>query len=924
MQGVLAELKVKLFNPEVTVEASKEETESERYAQGIQIFECGDPTTEVRSIAKEIKRLVVREGYSLTDIAIVLRDRTDYEELIARVFSEQGVPCNLHRSQAATAFPSVKAAVKLLQLIDEMGGSDASEIKMSSLASIIKTGYFDPWNVSEISAQYSVAAPVIVPSVDQLSLFESPTAPSLVDRPSIDELENAIAFVGENLNGAAWLNRAAKLIAGLAAVKRRQNGDSNLSDEDVDREESTENGVAGGRVRSLAGITAEMLQASAVAVEQILGIINSTVRLGGLPEVKRSLETLFDRLGYAADVRSRIRQSDTELDRALNDLSGFESLQLAIDATIKSFEIAGEVSQKEETAVSISEFSRSVSSCLNRLYGASHSSARRGVELLSATDVRGLRFRVIFIAGLVEGAFPKRVQQDWIYSHEERERLKRYGLKLEDISPNTLLKEEHYFYQAACRATERLYLTRPVVLSDGTETVESYYINEIRHALSPREIRTEKVRPGAIDPAKLGDCSTPTELVLAVTALTEENNSNGDMMHAASENAFAKLNDWLLLQEVRTESEQRRVAAARERSGLGFGRFDGRITNELLKQAIRAKFNGHYLFSASQLGLYGACPFKFFSEKILRLEPRGEAAVDLAAMETGRILHEILRRFFEKHRGELLDPSKYESLCGELREIADSVFDEHEKHAPPLDPQVWRLNREIRKIELERFLFDELEMQSATASSGIRPKFFELSFGAKVGRVDPGSVGANLELRREGSTERILVQGRIDRVDQSHDGTTVAYDYKLSSGADRADMEAGRDLQLAIYLEALEQLFFPGRQVAGGGYYTLKSGSGRRNRGLYRRELATYTDISSRTASNLSDEEWLNLRRVMMDRVWSFWEEMREGLFDIAPTAPTRTCQHCDFSALCRYEQHRVREKLRAASRRLQAEEVHG
>ena len=54
----------------------------------------------------------------------------------------------------------------------------------------------------------------------------------------------------------------------------------------------------------------------------------------------------------------------------------------------------------------------------------------------------------MFIAGLVEGGFPLRASRDWIYPHEERERLKEYGLTLEDISPATLLKEEHYFYQA--------------------------------------------------------------------------------------------------------------------------------------------------------------------------------------------------------------------------------------------------------------------------------------------------------------------------------------------------------------------------------------------------------------------------------------------------------------------------------------------
>ena len=78
--------------------------------------------------------------------------------------------------------------------------------------------------------------------------------------------------------------------------------------------------------------------------------------------------------------------------------------------------------------------------------------------------------------------------------HEERDRLSEYGLTLEDISPNTLLKEEHYFYQVACRATERLYLTRPLMLEDDSETVASYYIDELRRAIAPFRLETEIIR----------------------------------------------------------------------------------------------------------------------------------------------------------------------------------------------------------------------------------------------------------------------------------------------------------------------------------------------------------------------------------------------------------------------------------------------
>ena len=67
-------------------------------------------------------------------------------------------------------------------------------------------------------------------------------------------------------------------------------------------------------------------------------------------------------------------------------------------------------------------------------------------------------------------------------------------LVLEDISTETLLKEEHYFYQCACRATERLYLTRPLAADDGIETVPSYYIEELRRAIAPAELERKQIR----------------------------------------------------------------------------------------------------------------------------------------------------------------------------------------------------------------------------------------------------------------------------------------------------------------------------------------------------------------------------------------------------------------------------------------------
>jgi superfamily I DNA/RNA helicase len=213
----------------------------------------------------------------------------------------------------------------------------------------------------------------------------------------------------------------------------------------------------------------------------------------GLPlDLRKALMKLLEQFSFRDQIARPIRNSieDRELPPAILNYNSLEGLRRAFVAAIKSIEIAASIdpSAEKPPVISLATFIDEVRRCLNsqsQVYGAGD---RGGLRVLEATDVRGLRFRAVFIAGLVEGGFPLRASRDWIYPHEERERLKRDGLTLEDISPATLLKEEHYFYQSACRATERLYLSRPLLLEDDSETVASYYIDELRRAVAPLTI----------------------------------------------------------------------------------------------------------------------------------------------------------------------------------------------------------------------------------------------------------------------------------------------------------------------------------------------------------------------------------------------------------------------------------------------------
>jgi ATP-dependent helicase/DNAse subunit B len=297
---------------------------------------------------------------------------------------------------------------------------------------------------------------------------------------------------------------------------------------------------------------------------------------------------------------------------------------------------------------------------------------------------------------------------------------------------------------------------------------------------------------------------------------------------------------------------------------------------------------------------------------VLKLQPRGEAALDLQAIDAGKLLHDVLRRFFERHRRECLTELNRESLLQELRQLADQVFDEHERVVPPLNKQIWKIDREIRKILLDQVLLYELGIQEAAAGMGVVPAYFELAFGGmKSAARDPDSKSEPLEITRSTfvGEESIKLSGQIDRVDVARDNTLIAYDYKLSMGSSKDDIKSGRSLQLPIYLEALERLILPDHTIAGGGYYVIRGGNERRNRGLHRANLISYSGLGKKAGAVIGDDEWQQIRTDVIARIWDFLDHMRAGHFGVNPSEKKKTCRFCDFAAVCRYDRYRIDAK---------------
>ncbi len=947
-RGSLSGLRENLFNPSMSdkpkfVADSRQETPTTQQSE-IRYFECGDRDTEIRAIAKEIKRLVLREDYSLADIALVVRQRASYSETIARVMREESLPCNLEIRVEANDVPGNRAALKLLGVLEQLSQEESTAPKISQLADLVKSEYFrlNEEDLSALSSRFDAEYVVLLIETDQP--LDSAREAQLKKRYRIgvwdaDALENAFAYVGSELRVSDWLARARKLITELpaaTATKELLNIDSGERDRDPDVADQIENAETAKienadvekKRRPSRDIHPATIAWTALVIQRFAERIQAVPREGKPADLRLALMRLLDQFCFREQVVRPIRSSveDRELPQMMLNFNSLEALRRALVAAIKSIEItslvpAADGSVPVATAITseagdlsatrlptfIEEVRRSLGS-QSQLLGPADA---RGVRVLEATDVRGLRFRAVFIAGLVEGGFPLRASRDWIYPHEERERLKHYGLTLEDISPATLLKEEHYFYQAACRATERLYLSRPLSLEDDSETVASYYVDELRRAIAPLEIKSETIRRD-YDGRNLELVSTTSELNVALVRQQERHASPVERKSVLPHPRIRGLltlarNDGFL-----SNSALRRIEIERERAGFSFGPYDGEITDPQLLALLNKKFGPHFVHSASGLSVYGNCAFRFFGQRVLRLEPRGEAALDLQAIDAGKLLHDILRRFFEQHRRQQLYELDRAALQQELRDLADRVFDEHERVVPPLNRQIWKIDREIRKILLDQVLLYELEMQERAAAENVLPAYFEIAFGGmKSAARDPNSKEQALELTRETfvGEENMKISGQIDRVDVARDNTIIAYDYKLSTGSSKDDIKSGRSLQLPIYLEALERLILPDHPIAGGGYYVIRGGSERRNKGLHRASQLKYSGINGRVSSVLSDEEWQQIRTDVIAKIWDFLDNMRAGSFGVNPSEKEKTCRFCDFAAVCRYDRYRIDRK---------------
>ena len=233
-----------------------------------------------------------------------------------------------------------------------------------------------------------------------------------------------------------------------------------------------------------------------------------------------------------------------------------------------------------------------------------------------------------------------------------------------------------------------------------------------------------------------------------------------------------------------------------------FGQYEGLLLDQSAHDALASRFDSSHLWSPSQLEEYATCPFRFFANELIRLEPLDDLTVASDARRRGSILHQVLAKVHEQldlqDAADEQDQPLATTLTERFRELLAA-----EIAARPLGGLQESL-REIERREIDAWapLYAQQECDYRQRWNDLMqppaPKYFELHFGPEV---HEGSG----QQQRKGSTpvpfeldlgqEQIRITGQIDRIDVGRiGGLTVLniIDYKSAKRRPGTSAEVAR------------------------------------------------------------------------------------------------------------------------------------
>ena len=456
--------------------------------------------------------------------------------------------------------------------------------------------------------------------------------------------------------------------------------------------------------------------------------------------------------------------------------------------------------------------------------GAPPPSQRYGAVFVGPVEAaRGMSFDAVFVPGLAERLFPRKITEDPIMLDSLRAELRRTLTTNEQ----RLAHERLALGIAVGAAERRLHLSYPRLdLQQGRPRVPSFYALEAVRAAEGRlpnftelDRRAEAEGsarvgwPAPDDPAQAIDHAEYDLAVLSRFLSSDPGQTQGTGRYLLTTNSY-------LGRALRTRWQK---------WSSQWTPADGLVKPSAASRVVIAK---HALamrsYSPTALQNYAACPYRFFLQAIHKLAPREvpEAIDELDPLQRGSLIHEIQFELFERLRAVNLLPISGQNLehAGNMLDevIAEVAHQFHEDLAPAIE-RIWDDGVDAIRVDLREWL----RRASEDVSSYV-PWRFELSFGLAESDVqrrqaDPHSTSKPVDLDCG-----IQLRGSIDLVERRSNGHIRISDHKTgkAEGEDGQIIAGGKSLQPALYALVAEKLFRGDLKVDGGRLYFCTSVGG--------------------------------------------------------------------------------------------------
>lgn len=397
------------------------------------------------------------------------------------------------------------------------------------------------------------------------------------------------------------------------------------------------------------------------------------------------------------------------------------------------------------------------------------------VDIARLTNIKA-----VFVLGVNDGVFPKRMDHEGLLSDTEREWFTQIGFELAPTSKMRLLDENYLVYKAFVTASHYLFVSYPIADSEGKALLPSMYIKKLHQMVSGVSAGLAVMDPSDLstDEFDMQSISHPRTTLPYVVMQLRKALESGELSEV-----------WQSVYRYYMEDPYWSKLLKRIVKPLIIGN-----TTERLSQEMTSALYGETMISSvSRVERYYSCPFAHYAAYGLKLEERAEYRLEAPAI--GDLFHAALKWIAdETARLGLTWAQLTREQCNQLAKQAVNQIVPVFVHQLLLSTNRYRyIQRKLEQIVASTLVALSKHSQVST----FVPIAIEAGFG-------PGESLPALEIPLK-NRRKMQLRGRIDRVDASNVNGNMfvrIVDYKSSrKGIDLNEVYHGLSLQMLTYLD---------------------------------------------------------------------------------------------------------------------------